>query len=1162
MDEKKTVRKRPAYIRILKWTGVALLTVMLLILAAITVAVSYLKPERLTPIVRTQAEKYLDADISLGRVEISFYSTFPRFELSVRDLGVRTRAFDTLPAAVRDSLPAYADSLLDLRGLDAALNIPKLFTGTIELYDVILDRPRVNIVQATPEVSGLDIFPPSDEEKEDSSPAIIPDITFDSFRVDSALTARYVSLPDSISITADMKAIAFDGKGAPRYSLELGGQTSVSMPPFDIPLTDIGLDGKIGWSPRHPEALALEEMNISVGKVRAGFASDISLAEPLTVNCFSLSLPSTPVSEIIALIPPALRGELGRVDARLDVALDVSSTAPFVPGTDSIPSVRMRLDIPEGSVRYDRLTLDRLALRAECDIDGKDLDRSVLRLERLTARGLGTGFSLEGSVSHPMSDPEAEGIFKGGLKFEILPKALLERLPVRLGGLLKADCTFALRRSWLDVRNFHRIRIKGSATLTDFTATVPEMEAEAYSRLAELRFGTSSSFVRAGQSVDSLLTVSLKLDTLSVDMPGLELRGAEWTAGIGCRNSGSLADTTQINPIGGRVSARLVSLRSEVDSARLRLRKATAGISLTRFRGESRRPRLTLDIAADRAFYADRLNRAMLSGTRSWLTVHPSTSEYNTRRLARLDSLRRLHPDLDRDSLMALASVGRGPRRDTLGARSDTLGHNDDLTVDRSLRRILRRWEARGKLKAERMTGFTPVFPLRSRVRDLDMSFSTDSVVISDTRVRVGHSDFTINGTVSNISRALTSAGRRRAQPLRVAFDLHSDTINVNEIAGAAFAGAAFAESDEAGLAVVTTPDDETMDESSIGPSAQTVTDSLAILVIPSNIEATVNVDARNIVYSDLVFRNFRGVLSAFDGALNLSELSARTDVGAIDLNALYTAPTRNDATFAFGLRIKDFHIAEFLDLIPAIDSLMPLLGGIGGVINADLAATTGLDRGMNLDIPSLKAAMRISGDSLVVIDDDTFRTIGKWLMFKNKNRNMIDSMTVEMIIDNSQLRMFPFMFNLDRYRLGVTGSNDLAMNYDYHVAVLKSPLPFKFGINISGNPDDMKIRLGKARFNEKSMARTVSIADTTRVNLVNEIRNVFRRGVRKAAMKSLDFDRTEGAIIGAQDATGDTISHADSLYFINQGVLPPPPAAADSVPPAKKKRKNIFRRR
>ena len=312
------------------------------------------------------------------------------------------------------------------------------------------------------------------------------------------------------------------------------------------------------------------------------------------------------------------------------------------------------------------------------------------------------------------------------------------------------------------------------------------------------------------------------------------------------------------------------------------------------------------------------------------------------------------------------------------------------------------------------------------------------------------------------------------------------------------------------------------------------------------------------------MFRNFKGVLNSYDGALNLSELTAHTDVGSIGLNALYSAPNRSEATFAFGLRINEFHIAEFLDLIPAIDSLMPLLNGIDGVINADLAATTALDRGMNLDIPSLKAAVKISGDSLVVIDDETFRTIGKWLMFKNKNRNMIDSMTVEMIVDNSQLRMFPFMFNFDRYRLGVMGSNDMAMNFNYHVAVLRSPLPFKFGINITGNPDDMKIRVGKAKFNEKDMGRTVSIADTTRVNLVNEIRNVFRRGVNKAAMKRLDFGSVDRNLIDVSAEAGDTISHADSLYFIRQGVLPPPPAN-DSVPavtPEKKKRKNIFSRR
>ena len=97
----------------------------------------------------------------------------------------------------------------------------------------------------------------------------------------------------------------------------------------------------------------------------------------------------------------------------------------------------------------------------------------------------------------------------------------------------------------------------------------------------------------------------------------------------------------------------------------------------------------------------------------------------------------------------------------------------------------------------------------------------------------------------------------------------------------------------------------------------------------------------------------------------------------------------------------------------------MPMLQGIDGVINADIAATTRIDTAMNLDIPSLKAAVKLSGDSLVVMDEETFRTIGKWLLFKDKTHNMIDSMTVEMIVDNSQMQMFPFMFNLDRYKLG-----------------------------------------------------------------------------------------------------------------------------------------------
>ena len=158
--------------------------------------------------------------------------------------------------------------------------------------------------------------------------------------------------------------------------------------------------------------------------------------------------------------------------------------------------------------------------------------------------------------------------------------------------------------------------------------------------------------------------------------------------------------------------------------------------------------------------------------------------------------------------------------------------------------------------------------------------------------------------------------------------------------------------------------------------------------------------------------------------------------------------------------------------------------------------------------------------------------------MFKNKTRNVIDHMDVLLTVANNQMQLYPFIFDIDRYRLGVQGYNDLAFNFDYHIAVLKSPLPFKFGINLRGNPDDFKIRLGKARLKE-GQATNVALADTTRVNLLREFQNVFRRGVEQSGLSSLDVNtRPQNS---EPLPANDTISHADSLYFIEQGLIEAP---------------------
>lgn len=1152
--EKKT--KKSVWKKVLRTLLFTILGLLVVVIIVITIAVSYLKPERLTPLVEKYANEYLDADVSIGRMELSFWSTFPRLELDVRDLSVRSKAFDSVPASQTAQLPACADSLLSLRHFNAAINIPKLSVGALAFYDIIFENPRINIVQLTPALSNLDIFPPSEETEKDSGPLLIPDISLGTFEIRDSMPVRYLSVPDSIDAMLCLTTAGLSGSNAPVYRLDLQGLTDLKMPALLLEDLSFGIGGNIGWNRHNPYQVTLDDFALRAGKVNASLSADVDFTDTLRVNTLDFNLPLTPYNDLAALVPAAYAGELSKIETDLGISLALKLTAPYAPAVDSIPSCHLSVEIPECRARYERLNLKSFSFSAEADIDGRDLDRSTVSLKKLSAIGDGVGFELIADFANLISDPSAEGTFRGGIDIDRLPSALLKKLPCELSGNLRADSRFALRQSYLTKEKFHLIRLTGDATLRDFRASMPELPADLYTRTVELKLGTNSSFTRGDVAVDSMLTASLKIDTIAADVTGMTLIGNGLKMGVGSRNTASSADTTVINPLGARIVAEKLFFRSQEDSLRVRLRKATVGATLRRYKGGAKKPQLHLDVATEGAFYGDRVNRAMLRKALLYVTVHPDSLPPAAPRNSRLlDSLAVAHPELSQDSLRSIAaSIRRTRRNNRLNADSAAVANGEviDISVDNSMRRLMRHWDAKGILRAERVAVFTPYFPLRNSLTDLNMRFTSDSVTISDTRLRSGNSGLTINGSISNITKALTS--RTHSQPLKLDFTLSGDTLDINQLAAAAFSGAAFAEKDSTGTFVAPDTDNEAV----LAASVQAGADTAALLVVPANIEGTLKVHASDILYSNMVFHDFNGKLNVYKGAINLEQMTARSDVGSLDLNALYSAPTKHDATFAFGLRVNDFHIAQFLDLVPSLDTIMPLLSDISGIINADIAATTGLDSNMNLDIPTLKAAVKLSGDSLVLIDQETFRTIGKWLLFKHKEKNVIDSMNVEMIVNNSQLELFPFIFNLDRYKLGVMGSNDMAMNLNYHVAVLKSPLPFKFGINIKGDVDHMKIRLGRAKFNEKNLPRTVAIADTTRINLVREIGNIFRRGVRSAKINSLDFSGNHAAGPADSDPVADTLSHADSLYFIKEGLIPAPDTTVTAAPalPAKQKKK------
>jgi hypothetical protein len=114
---------------------------------------------------------------------------------------------------------------------------------------------------------------------------------------------------------------------------------------------------------------------------------------------------------------------------------------------------------------------------------------------------------------------------------------------------------------------------------------------------------------------------------------------------------------------------------------------------------------------------------------------------------------------------------------------------------------------------------------------------------------------------------------------------------------------------------------------------------------------------------------------------------------------------------------------------------------------------------------PSIDAIARIEGYNMVIFDSEAFRSLSKKLMFKNKEKNMIDKISVEILIQNKVIEVLPAEITIDRYKFAVGGKNKLDMTYDYQISILKSPLPFKAGVDIVGDADDFDIKLTKAKY-------------------------------------------------------------------------------------------------
>ena len=261
--------------RALKIFGITLGSTIGFILLVLAVALWVLfTPARLTPIVRDVANHYVKCEHEIGKVELTFFSTFPHFGLAV-DSVLLVNAVDG----------AANDTLLAAPKLVAAVDVAGLMQKKLHVSELLLSDVQANIFVDSLGASNLDVFNlPSDTTAEDTSAFSLP---FQEIRVDelcvSAKSLHVLSLCDSIDATISGMA----------FHMRVESWSDMYMQ-----LTLAAVDENRKPIPGTEEYIACDTLLLSVGLLpeneltkAVGIELDPVTGGPVVFDDFSTSLP-------------------------------------------------------------------------------------------------------------------------------------------------------------------------------------------------------------------------------------------------------------------------------------------------------------------------------------------------------------------------------------------------------------------------------------------------------------------------------------------------------------------------------------------------------------------------------------------------------------------------------------------------------------------------------------------------------------------------------------------------------------------------------------------------------------------------------------------------------------------------------------------------------
>lgn len=367
------------------------------------------------------------------------------------------------------------------------------------------------------------------------------------------------------------------------------------------------------------------------------------------------------------------------------------------------------------------------------------------------------------------------------------------------------------------------------------------------------------------------------------------------------------------------------------------------------------------------------------------------------------------------------------------------------------------KWDIKGLLNVQESQVYTSHYPIDIKVQKARVSFKNNQVSINHAQLNVGESDCILSGIVNvNENPSLDEP------KIEGTLQLLGDYINYNELKKTLL----YTEAAKKEFKVSNIQNIRISELSRAIKNSQSTIVQPEAFLIPKGIQLGLDINVNDINYEEIGLHQVSGDILIKDQKA-YTQISTRSNFGKVNFIGLYDSKDKENIQGKFDINLQDILVTQIHRTIPTVGTIFPMVNSMSGLIDCHLTLSCQFDKEMLPILPTTEAICTIKGHNLTLIDHEVFKNIAKKLMFKNKEKNIIDQLSANFILQNNQIEVIPFQIKWDRYEAIVGGTHTTDFTYNYHVSLLKSPIPVDLGVNLSGKTSEMQYKLSKCKYKD-----------------------------------------------------------------------------------------------